>query len=442
MKTKIFLSILTIVIIVSAFGQKATLELTFSAIDNTSYVQIDSIKVMNRTQGGDTMLYWPDTVLAMDYIVGSKELNRNYKRLQVFQNYPNPVNDQTTITFYVPEKDKVGIIITDILGRTVNRTEQILHKGYHSFMFIPGSGSLFFFTVQWRGNSSNIRILHTASNARQEGSLKYLEGKMVVEQQLKAIKGFEFNLGDELLYIGNVNGLQSGILDKPISNETFTYQFSTNTSCPNTPTVLYESQVYNTIQIFSQCWLKENLNVGVMIPGSQEMTNNGVIEKYCFDNDLANCDIYGGLYQWNEMMQYTIIQGVQGICPPGWHIPTDDEWKILEGMVDSMYPVGDPIWNEINVRGYDVSTRLRSEYGWANFGNGTNDYGFTALPGGYRGYDATFYDKETTTYIWSSTEDIDHTDYSWNRFMGGGTPWTSRDAPLKGDGLSVRCLKN
>ncbi len=51
-----------------------------------------------------------------------------------------------------------------------------------------------------------------------------------------------------------------------------------------------------------------------MIPGANNMTNNGIIEKYCYDNNEANCDIYGGLYQWNEMMQYVTTEGVQGIC--------------------------------------------------------------------------------------------------------------------------------
>ncbi len=51
------------------------------------------------------------------------------------------------------------------------------------------------------------------------------------------------------------------------------------------------------------------------------------------------------LYQWEEMMQYTTQQGAQGICPPGWHLPTDEEWKVLEGAVDSQYGIGDPEWD-------------------------------------------------------------------------------------------------
>ena len=78
-----------------------------------------------------------------------------------------------------------------------------------------------------------------------------------------------------------------------------------------------DDQIYNTVQIGSQCWMAENLNVGTMISGLDAMYNNGVIEKYCYNNDPLNCNIYGGLYQWNEMMHYSTQQGIQGICPAG-----------------------------------------------------------------------------------------------------------------------------
>ena len=174
--------------------------------------------------------------------------------------------------------------------------------------------------------------------------------------------------------------------------------------CPGIPTVTYEGQVYNTVLIGEQCWLKENLNVGTMINGTEEMTNNGIIEKYCYDNDPVNCDEYGGLYQWNEMMEYTTTPGVQGICPAGWHIPTDDEIKILEGTVDSQYPVGDPIWDYEGFRGFDAGLNLKSTSGWYNNGNGIDLFGFTALPGGnrdnYGGFDSLSYN----TYFWCSLE--------------------------------------
>ena len=103
--------------------------------------------------------------------------------------------------------------------------------------------------------------------------------------------------------------------------------FNTGIPCPGEPTVLYEGIIYNTVLIGTQCWLRENLNVGIRIDGIQNASDNGVIEKYCYDDNPTNCTTYGGLYQWNEAMQYVSTEGTQGICPPGWHIPRLSEFQ-------------------------------------------------------------------------------------------------------------------
>ena len=100
-----------------------------------------------------------------------------------------------------------------------------------------------------------------------------------------------------------------------------------------------DRQSYATVQIGDQIWMAENLNIGLFVESvEREMTgsthsdvhNNDIIEKFGYLNGIAYCETYGGLYDWNEMMQYQTIEGVQGICPDGWHIPTDQEWKDLE----------------------------------------------------------------------------------------------------------------
>src|SRR5665647_1782373 len=103
--------------------------------------------------------------------------------------------------------------------------------------------------------------------------------------------------------------------------------------CPGVPTVDYGGKTYHTVQIGSQCWLKENLDVGIMIDSVTEPGNNGVIEKYCYNNNAANCTTYGGLYKWNEAMEYVTTPGIKGICPPGWHIPTHTELQKLDTTV-------------------------------------------------------------------------------------------------------------
>jgi hypothetical protein len=104
-----------------------------------------------------------------------------------------------------------------------------------------------------------------------------------------------------------------------------------------------------------QCWLKENLDVGSFIKStndkegtimhtSSDQTNNGLIEKYCFYDNPANCMKCGGLYQWAEAMQYSVKEGARGICPTGWHVPTLAEFKSLKLELND----NDGIVNHIN----------------------------------------------------------------------------------------------
>lgn len=444
MKIKILLSILALGFFLSALGQN-TIELNYSAIDNADYVQLDSVKVMNRSQGGDTVLYWPDTVLVLNYPLIIPEVSDDIGNLRVFQNYPNPVRDKTTISLYIPKREKVSLVVTDILGHELIQTERMLDQGYHSYQFTPGSGKLFFFTAQCRKSSHSIKILHSASANHQTASLEYL-GNDHSKSQMKAmadIQSFVFNLGDELLYIGYADTLQSGMLDTPDENQGYTFQFATNIPCPGTPTVDYEGQTYNTIQVFSQCWIKENLNVGLMIPGAQDMTDNDTIEKYCYNDSPDSCAKYGGFYQWEEMMQYTMQQGSQGICPPGWHLPTDEEWKVLEGAVDSQYGIGESQWDSLYTRGLDAGRNLRTTSGWTGGNNGTDLFGFSGLPSGYREYDGGFNAYGEGCFLWSSVEA--QIDYAWGRFLRNipQDEWgVFRIECIEESGFVVRCIKN
>lgn len=99
-------------------------------------------------------------------------------------------------------------------------------------------------------------------------------------------------------------------------------------NCGDSLVDVRDGRKYATVQIGNQCWMAQNLNYGTMIIG-KDQTNNDIPEKFCYGNDTNNCLIYGGLYQWNEMMYYSQIPGSKGICPEGWHIPTNEEYTIL-----------------------------------------------------------------------------------------------------------------
>jgi uncharacterized protein (TIGR02145 family) len=425
-------------------AQNNSLEITFTAIDSTSWKQLDSIRVMNRNQGGDTLLHWPDTVLILDYSVGIADDIQQKDRFRLFQNYPNPVVDQTIISMYLPNSGEVHVIIADIKGKRLVDSKDFMPEGLHSFRFSPPGGKIYICSVEFENRQKSIKLISHADRSETDFAFEY-SGLEAITAQLKTsnlTNGFSFSLYDTLLYVGYADSLESGILDAPVINNTQTFIFTTNIPCPGIPTVLYEGQLYNTIQIFSQCWLKENLNVGSVIPGSQEMSDNGIIEKYCYDNDTMKCQVYGGLYQWDEMMDYRLAQGSQGICPEGWHIPTDEEWKVLEGSVDSYYGIGDAEWDEYwSGRGADAGKNLKSIEGWPN-SNSLDLFGFKALPGGNRGGDGAFNVGGSNCAYWTSSVKPDNNWGAWIRSISYLTPKITRNYNVsKSFGLSVRCIK-
>lgn len=211
-----------------------------------------------------------------------------------------------------------------------------------------------------------------------------------------------------------------------------------------------DGQEYSTVQIGEQCWMAQNLNIGTPVDGMGDQTNNGTIEKYCFNNNGSYCEVYGGLYQWDEMMQYTTQEGAQGICPEGWHVPTDAEWTALTDYVKSQ-PEFCCNSNTFNIGKALASTTLwygPSAYpcGISNDPGTNNTTGFTGLPGGSRTFTTQtppqprFYYLTTLGYWWTSTGSDDTKAFGrslyWDR-AGIGTANV-----VRGTGYSVRCIKD
>jgi len=150
-----------------------------------------------------------------------------------------------------------------------------------------------------------------------------------------------------------------------------------------------DGKAYKITVIGSQTWFAQNLNYNAL--GSK-----------CYNNSDSNCDTYGRLYDWSTAMGLNANYNNsswdgsdvhhRGICPEGWHIPSDDDWDILMDYADSSM----------------AGTKLKATSGWRNYndgGNGTDDYGFTALSGGSYSYsDSSFNGVGYLSHWWSSTE--------------------------------------
>lgn len=187
----------------------------------------------------------------------------------------------------------------------------------------------------------------------------------------------------------------------------------------------YEGKTYTTIQIGTQCWLKENLDMGTRIDGSLNQTNNSptnIIEKYCYGDDPNNCTTYGGLYQWGEAMQYATTEGARGICPEGWHIPTFAEFQTLSTTV-----------------GDDGNTLKAIGQGTVP-GAGTNTSGFSAFLAGNRYYAGGFTNLGLSAAFWSSTGfDVWGAYYM---FLDSENSGVNVFAGYKEWGYNVRCVKD
>jgi len=183
-----------------------------------------------------------------------------------------------------------------------------------------------------------------------------------------------------------------------------------------------DGQVYYTVVIGTQTWMAENLNYAVD-------------SSWCYNNSADSCVKYGRLYQWASAMALPAAYNEatwggsdvnhQGACPAGWHLPTNAEWIILGNAVG----------------GEDVAgTALKSTSGWYDDGNGTDTYGFSALPAGYRYSSGDFHDVGGYAYFWGAAGD--GTGLACYRYLNYGYEHVAPSNYGKDDAFSVRCLKN
>ncbi len=219
-----------------------------------------------------------------------------------------------------------------------------------------------------------------------------------------------------------------GLFDDEFLNPEITYGTMTDTR---------DNKTYKTVKIGDQVWMAENLNYDY---------NKGTAKSYCYDDNEANCDVTGRLYTWAAAIDSVALANdadnpqtcgfgktctlptvVQGVCPSGWHLPTYDEWQTLFKAVGGSSAAG---------------KALKSGSGWNSNGNGTDAYGFSALPAGDRSYDGYFSYAGYSANFWSASEDNSLSAYLMylNYYLEDARMHDSGSG--KSNGFSVRCLQD
>ncbi len=208
--------------------------------------------------------------------------------------------------------------------------------------------------------------------------------------------------------------------------------------CGNQLTDGRDGQVYNTVQIGTQCWMAENLNYGSRISLGLAQSDNSQTEKYCYLDNELNCDVYGALYQWGEIVQYYNGAGnstswdpaptgnLKGICPNGWHLPTYAECNTLADYLGGT-----------SVAGGKMKEAGTLHWQFPNTG-ATNESGFTGLPGGYSDVSGNYTVLGMYGLFWMVSET--GPEQSWFYGLGWDYAYLYRDSYGKTGGFSVRCI--
>lgn len=262
----------------------------------------------------------------------------------------------------------------------------------------------------------------------------------------------------------NVTGIACGT--------TYYYRVRAYNACgvsTNSNTINVTTSACATIVCQTQQWMTTNMNVGIMINLPSQQPNDAQVDKYCYNNIAANCATYGGLYPWTEGIQipYSFTNntygtqpwmtcdpcgsgGRQGICPSGFHVPTDLEFSRYEWCVEQNFaPAGTtPLSTFQNINwwrgsnstagpGYKMKTTSPT---W----NGSNASGFTALPGGF-GHGAFGFDRiGNEALFWTATEapGSDASNYAWYRALATSNYESARNITTKYSAFSIRCIKD
>jgi uncharacterized protein (TIGR02145 family) len=195
--------------------------------------------------------------------------------------------------------------------------------------------------------------------------------------------------------------------------KTITVQPNPSFTCGNNFTDIRDNTVYPTVQVGSQCWMAADLNYGQEISPSQHQRDNCIPEKYF--NPASSIQHPASVYQWDELMQYQETQGLQGLCPPGWHVPTEPDWNTLFANWTNNGFAGSPL----KYSGYS---------------------GFNAMLSGIRSQNVQWNLQNFATFYWSSTPQ--NAARAWSHGMNDPNPSISLYSSLRTNAFPVRCLRD
>ena len=408
MKKTLFFA--TTLLSVFSLGAQNGITLTFTCRTTDSlYVKPNFIKVENLDRGWTETLHFPDTVYQLHQLMAWTDVPDHSEQFG-FEASPNPFDGATTVTCGLLAPGEATVELTDLTGRilTTKRIE-VPHPDYFNFRVNISNPGVYLLNLNQNGKTAATKLVNTG-----HGSYDAVEFDGATKEHLEpnhlksspdAGHPYLFFSGDQLRYTAYAAGNVSyEVLQYPFESDTLTLLFNhfielgDSLPCPETPTLTdYDGNVYNTVKLGTQCWMRENLRTthyadGTEIPLGDELAS--FTEPLYFDHPAGNLTLEerGYLYNWISVMNgdYSSMEspsGVQGICPDGWHVPSVLEWEELIDYVSSQNK-----YTCSNGYGNYIGKALAAQTSWpespyscsiGHFPLTNNATGFSGLSAGY-----------------------------------------------------------
>ena len=423
-------NVILFLLLLSVIFNARAQDLTISFQPKVSGTPIDSIRATNLRTNQSVKLTGSEMLL----LVRPTGINPLKNVSEAGYVFPNPTDKDATLSFSTNTSQEIEVRLFNVTGQLLGRKMQNITQGIHYYQLKFPVAGVYYVSVNKSDGNESFKVVYSGRET-QSSSIEYAGSESFKTQNAdvnylksaNAGKTLTYKAGDIIQY-SIASGVNTTIISEtPISSKAIDVEF---VSCIDN-----DNRSYKIVQIGDQWWMAENLNVGKVVigDGNTNQLDNKVIEKYSYQNLESNLNKYGGLYQWNEMMTHVgeVPGKVKGICPDGWHLPSKYEWLTLFN----------------SVGGADVAgKKLKSVAGYNNSGNGTDVYGFNALPSGMYAWDGKqpqllkFMGLGDYSAFYTSTS-IDHM-VSYTGFASNSNASFIDEMEFWGYGLCVRCIRD
>ena len=388
---------------------------------------VDSVKVENLAQETSFTIPGNDTL----HLTGDADIKENDACYGPMIIYPNPAPGHVEFLFYAKRTGHTRLVICDISGKEVLQNSGEFFQGYQRYRITGLEQGMYFVTIQGENYSYTTKLISSYSS-HNEMRIEFIENADVNRKfkSIKTISNMSYTAGDTMSFTGFSGTYTAIVHDVPTASKIITFYFDTIPNCGFATDI--DGNDYNTVQIGTQCWMRENLKTGRYSNGDTIANVTDVYAwagsgpAFCwYNNDSASFEsTYGKIYNLKA------VSDTRNICPSGWHVPADSDWTVLTDFLGNDSIAG----GKLKETGF---------VHWANPNTGaTNITGFTALPGGSRYSNNTFEYLGSKGLWWSSTHTGGSGNDGWYRMMSSNSKYVNRYNGAGYYGLSVRCLRD